>query len=231
MTKVISFGHRCSSSSFIKLLNLKTESYPFDWMISKLNTIKQCIETDFKDFSNIEHYTYKNSETYNMINGKKVHICCETVFVNMLYETNPDNNQTYNYQLGFNHNNVKNDPVYYDRCIERFKDVLNSEIKKITIYFHPIVGDIDFNNNKTSILKEFNDFNVYIQTKTSNIFGLYFITVVTQNVNKSEIIESTDTYTVYVIYCNENFLDGGDPCMGNCSSEINEVTRIILSYI
>ena len=166
-----------------------------------------------------------------MIDGKKVHICCETVFVNMLYETNPDNNQTYNYQLGFNHNNVKNDPVYYDRCIERFKDVLNSEIKKITIYFHPIVGDIDFNNNKISILKEFNDFNVYIQTKTSNIFGLYFITVVTQNVNKSEIIESTDTYTVYVIYCNENFLDGGDPCMGNCSSEINEVIRIIQSYV
>ncbi len=30
MYKVISFDHRCSSASFIKILNLKTESYPFN---------------------------------------------------------------------------------------------------------------------------------------------------------------------------------------------------------
>ena len=29
-TKFISFGHRCSPGSFLQLLNLKTESYPFD---------------------------------------------------------------------------------------------------------------------------------------------------------------------------------------------------------
>jgi hypothetical protein len=42
MYKVISFGHRCSSASFIQNLNLKTESYPFDWLVSKLDIIKDC---------------------------------------------------------------------------------------------------------------------------------------------------------------------------------------------
>lgn len=42
MYKVISFGHRCSTASFIQ--NLKTESYPFDWLVSKLDIIKDCIE-------------------------------------------------------------------------------------------------------------------------------------------------------------------------------------------
>ena len=50
MYKVISFGHRCSSASFIQNLNLKTESYPFDWLVSKLDIIKDCIETKFVHF-------------------------------------------------------------------------------------------------------------------------------------------------------------------------------------
>ena len=36
MYSVISFGHRCSSATIIQNLNLKTESYPFDWLVSKI---------------------------------------------------------------------------------------------------------------------------------------------------------------------------------------------------
>ena len=50
MYKVISFGYRCSSATFIQKLNLKTESYPFDWIVSKLDVIKDCIETNFVHF-------------------------------------------------------------------------------------------------------------------------------------------------------------------------------------
>ena len=41
MYKVISFGHRCSSASFFQALNLKIESYPFAWLVSKLDVYKR----------------------------------------------------------------------------------------------------------------------------------------------------------------------------------------------
>ena len=65
MYKVISFGHRCSSASFIRLLNLKSESYPFDWLVSKLDVIKDCIETKFVHFLDINNYITQNTETFN----------------------------------------------------------------------------------------------------------------------------------------------------------------------
>lgn len=230
MTKFISFGHRCSSASFLQLLNLKTESYPFDWMISKLDTIMLCIEDDFKEFCNIENYLYVPSETYNLIDGNRRHICYEDVSVNMLYETGPINNQTYGYQLAFNHQNIKSDLEYYKRCIIRLKELMKSDVKKIFIYFHPVLGIIDYNNNILTLLEEFNIFSSYMQTKTTNVFGLYFITVITKNNKKSDTFKFSN-YDIYIIYCNENFLDGGAPCMGNYESEKNEIMDIIRTYI
>ena len=232
MTKVISFGYRCSSASFIQLLNLKTESYPFDWMISKLNTIIKCIETDFKDFYNIENYIYKTSETVNIIDGNKIHLVNENVLVNMLYEKFPENNYTLSYQLACNHKNIKDDLEYYKRCILRLNELLKSDIKKIYIYIHPILGNNDFNTNKNNILEDFKYFNSYILSKTSNIFGIYFIMLKTCSIKKiSDIIESSDKYVVIIIYCNENFLDGGSPFMGNCLLEQNEIISILKMYI
>ena len=225
--KLISFGHRCSSASFIKLLNLKTESYPFDWMITKLDTIKNCIETNFIDFYNRENYKYINTETYNLIDGRKKHRCYENVLVNILYETNMDNNNTYNYQLAFNHKNIIDNFNYYDRSIKRLKKLLLSEESKMGIYFHPISGICDFNKNRIAILKEFDTFDEFIKTKTTNIFGLYFILVLCDNENKSEMIKSDDKYTVFIIYCNKNFFDGGDPFSGDFLSEKDEIIRII----
>ena len=37
---IFSIGHRCTTASLIKIMNLKFESYPFDWVVSKLETIK-----------------------------------------------------------------------------------------------------------------------------------------------------------------------------------------------
>jgi hypothetical protein len=192
----------------------------------------KCIETDFQDFCNIENYVYKKSETYNVIDGKKIHICNEDVFVNMLYETNAENTQTYTYQLAFNHRNIQDNLEYYKRCISRLHTLLKSDEKKIYIHFHPIIGINDFNRNKTQIVKEFHSFHSYILTKTNNIFGVYFITVNAQSIEKiSDILERSDTYAVYVIYCNEDFLDGGDPCMGNCKKEQDEMIQILQTYV
>jgi hypothetical protein len=99
MYKVISFGHRCSSAAFIQRLNLKTESYPFDWLVSKLDIIKDCIETKFVHFLNVKNYITQNTETFNMIDNEKIHIANEVAEVNIYYETDKENRETYKYKL------------------------------------------------------------------------------------------------------------------------------------
>jgi hypothetical protein len=53
---LFSLGFRCSSASLIKSLGLKNESYPFDWLVSRLSVIQHCIESDFVEFLNLDNY-------------------------------------------------------------------------------------------------------------------------------------------------------------------------------
>ena len=226
MFKVISFGYRCPSASFIQLLNLKTESYPFDWLVSNLDVIKDCIETKFIHFLNINNYIVRNSETFNMIDNTKNFMDYESVEVNVFYETGI-HNSTFNYKLGLNHRNLNNDYEYYQRCINRLYELLEMDIKKYYIYFHPIMGINDYHNNKENILNDFDNFNQYIIGKTKNIFGVYFILIKhTENI-KSIKLKETSKYNVFVLYCNDNFLDGGTPFMGDHSIEKEEVLSIL----
>jgi hypothetical protein len=234
MRKIISFGHRCSSSALIKALDLKTESYPFDWMVSKLRVIQDCIETNFTEFFNLENYKWKQMETCNIIDGQKIFCCNENVHVNTFYETNQEVALTYECQLAFNHKNIINNLEYYERCVRRLYDFLNSDGEKAYLYIHPILGPNDYNNNTTKILKEFDDFHNYIVTKTRNIFGIFIILI--KSIHPSNIsihyivIKETTTYIVYLVFCNNNFFDGGDPCIGDFSPEVNIIVNLIYKH-
>jgi hypothetical protein len=49
----VSLGYRCSSAALLKKLQLKNESYPFDWLVSRLSVIEDSIQSGFKEFLNI----------------------------------------------------------------------------------------------------------------------------------------------------------------------------------
>ena len=49
-TILFSVGHRCTSASLIKEMRHKFETYPFDWVVSKLDVLVHCIETDFTEY-------------------------------------------------------------------------------------------------------------------------------------------------------------------------------------
>jgi hypothetical protein len=228
--KVISFGHRCSSGSIMQKLNLKTESYPFDWLVSKLDIIKDCIETKFVHFLNLNNYITKNTETVNIIDNKKTSIICnEEVQVNIYYETDIHNIYTYNFKLGLNHRNLinKNDYEYYQRCINRLYELFEKDIQKYYLYFHPIIGPNDFLNNKENILDDFDNFNEYIIKKTKNIFGIYFILIRNNENIKSIKFKETQNYNVFIIYCNDNFIDAGTPFTGDNHIEQEEILSIL----
>jgi hypothetical protein len=230
MYKVISFGHRCSSATFIKLLEIKTESYPFDWIVSKLDVIKDCIETKFVHFLNLKNYITKNTVSINKIDNTIINIENEVSQVNMYYEKDTQNIQTYNLKLALNHHDLINDIQYYEyyqRCINRLYELFETDIQKYYLYFHPIMGINDYTNNKEDILNEFDNFNKYIIEKTKNIFGIYFILVkYNENVKSIKLIE-TQNYNVFVLYCNDDFLDSGGTFRGNYDVEQEEVLSIL----
>ena len=63
-----SLGHDCTSATLFQKKNLKFESYPFDWLISSIPDIIDCLETDFKHFlyrngSGNRHKYYNNIHT------------------------------------------------------------------------------------------------------------------------------------------------------------------------
>jgi len=233
MYKVISFGHRCSSAHFMKMLDVKKESYPFDWLVSKLDVIQDCIETNFVNFLDKNNYIIQNTKTFNLIDDQKCDICEESSQINTFYETNKNNIQTYNFKLALTHRQFINDDDtdYYKRCINRLYDLFKTDIKKYYLYFHPIIGINEFSNNKEGILKTFEDFNKYIITKTENIFGIYFILVKHNNTDKSIKIIETSSYNVFLLYCNEDFIDGGALFMGNNDSEKEEILKILKTIL
>jgi Putative papain-like cysteine peptidase (DUF1796) len=240
MHKVISFGYRCSCASFLKILGLKTESHPFDWIVSKLDVVQDCIETNFIHFLNPDNYSTMHTETLNMIDGTKIHIGTETIEVNTYYEsklkclnnTGGENNSTYDFKLALTHNNLKNqdDFEYYQRCVARLYELFEVTDKKYYLYLHPIVGKNDYLNKKDTILSEFSVFHQFLLKKTTNLFGIYFILVKDNNSSKSVKLVKGHDYDVIILYCNENFLDAGGTFMGNYHAEEAEVVNILRNY-
>jgi len=239
MHSVISFGHRCSTASFLKMLNLKTESYPFDWVVSKLQVIQHCIETRFHDFLNVNNYITLNTETYNITDNVKSHVCYETIQVNKFYEevkTEKDGEKpsksTYSYQLALTHHNLNNndDREYFKRCVDRLYELFRTDTKKYYIYFHPVMGNNDFTNNQ-NILVDFDNFNKFI-LKQTDIFGIYFIPVKHNSTTseKSIKIKETNNYHVFILYCDDNFIDGGGTFSGNYHVVELEVLNILKRY-
>ena len=105
-----SIGPDCHSSALLKLINLKTESYPFDWSVSSLTKIIDCIEDKFAKFLDKSLY-YKKEEH----NAGHTH---------------------YGDKLFFHRNplNSKEDYEYYQRCTKRFLDLLQSDEPKTFFY-------------------------------------------------------------------------------------------------
>ena len=84
----ISLGYRCSTAGILKRLGLKHESFPFDWMISRLPIIKDCIETRFAYFIDPKWYVKKQTHTTHYHKGTTpvpMKICDETIYENVHY--------------------------------------------------------------------------------------------------------------------------------------------------
>jgi len=140
--KYCSLGNNCSASTILKKAELKTESYPFDWIFSSEQMVKHCIEDDFKIFLDKSQYNT------NLVDS---HIC-EHEFYSTMVENYQDVKGKE--KVIFNHHNpLTNDKdySYFERCVVRFRELLASDEEKIFILFQ--IGAEDITNGITESLK------------------------------------------------------------------------------
>ncbi len=104
ITYACSLGPQCHSSNILKRLQIKKESYPFDWIFSNLKNVEHAIKDDFNIFLDQQYYTYTDPESKKQ--------CHSYYFENGTYM--------------FNHHNPLN-KIHYDyfvRCVNRFNTLL-----------------------------------------------------------------------------------------------------------
>lgn len=116
---VISLGDNCCVGKWLQRLRLKKQSYPFDWLFSRTDIVRDCLEDDFAKFL--------DKENYRAVKGAKK---CK----HLLYLPNGHMFNHYNPLAQEDHY------TYYVRCVQRFRKVMQSDARKL---FVRISGRID----------------------------------------------------------------------------------------
>jgi len=202
--QIFSLGYRCSSAGILKSLGLKSESYPFDWLVSRLPIIEHCIQTDFKEFLDPNNYKCIAGVTnhYPSTNpASQQWICNESVCFNQYYESdwhtnvNPNtqyylplpistDRDAYGYKLMMNHRNIQNNPddrEYFARCVNRWKSMCGSDSKKLSLYIHPAIFYEEFITIRPHLIEELRRAYRALrdQMKTQTYEGIFIIPVKT----------------------------------------------------
>jgi hypothetical protein len=125
--KICSIGSFCQSSRLLQRLELKEESYPFDWILSNHKMVKHCIEDDFKIFLDKTQYTFIPTSAYT-------HKVCGHIY----YSEIVDFTNEHVPGAVFMHHDLAQDEkdyAYFTRCVDRFRKLIASDEQKVFIYF------------------------------------------------------------------------------------------------
>jgi hypothetical protein len=250
--QILSIGYRCSSAGILKSLGYKHESFPFDWLVSRLPIIEHCIESQFKELLNPDNYKCDTGVTNNytsMESSSRQWICNESICVNEYYETTPTikyylpqpispERDAYGYRLMMNHRNIKTNPQdqeYFARCVERWKCISSKRI--LALYIHPVTFYEEFLSIKSELIGELRRAHKSIST-THPHDGIYIIPVKTPYTDptnhccKYVLEEQPDDPTtprcrICILWANRDFIDAGEIFMGTSHTE----TYVIKDYL
>ena len=122
--KIISLGCNCSVAYQLNKLNLKNETFPFDWSKNNINQLIKVLENNFLDYSDsllINKISHKHKNIYN--NDESSLILKNIYNISFAHEIN-DNIDSFKEKL--------------NRRISRFKNLNSEEIIFIRIELSPI---------------------------------------------------------------------------------------------
>ena len=138
---ICSFGRCCHTSTFLYRNQLRSASYPFDWIYASVSTIIHCIEDGFSTFLDQSYY----------IDCEKKHhdVECGHSFYdkNMFRHKDP---------------RCENDHQYYQRCVSRFNNLLAcTGPKMFVIILENMENQDNYDTVKTDIIDFNNRFSKY----------------------------------------------------------------------
>lgn len=155
-----SLGTICHTARMMQRVHVKRVSYPFDWIFTDDEIIIDILNDDFNKFLDKSYYT-------DVKNKYSERTCGHTFYhEDFFFHKNPRNEE---------------DHLYYQRCVERFRDLTkNGESKLFIMMFspestnHPTYMGEKFKNgiDKEVIIQELKQrgrkLNEVLRTKTSN---------------------------------------------------------------
>lgn len=154
----VSLGNYCLTSMIFKQNNLKFDSYPFDWMVTKIDNITNIINDDFKDFLNVNNYTKIGKGTRNNV-----------------YYNNTNTLFNFQFDSGDHQHHIlteTNDYNYITRCVKRFNNLINTDKQIIFVIIQPLyLSNLHINDKVYNELYEtlFNKFGGNIKLLIFNI--------------------------------------------------------------
>tara|TARA_B110001452_G_C15225308_1_gene424693 strand:+ start:18 stop:677 length:660 start_codon:yes stop_codon:yes gene_type:complete len=118
----VSLGNYCLTSMILKKNNLKHVSYPFDWMVTKIDNITHTINDNFTQFLNMNNYTKLRNGTINNVYYNNT----RTLFTNI--------------NCDHQHHDLTNpkDYNYLVRCVERFNKLVDQDSQIIFVMIQPL---------------------------------------------------------------------------------------------
>jgi hypothetical protein len=249
----VSFGYRCSSAGILKRLGRKHESYPFDWIISRLPVIQHCIDTGFTQYLNVQNYKDAHTITQHYDDRFPCFICEEDVQYNTYYvdlsmssyhtsTTLTKFQDTYAYPMAMNHHTIQKDYDYFGRCVGRLHTFLeNPAPNKMFLYIHPALYQHEYTEE---LIEEIKAFQIWLRNKIGwDLGGLVFlpiktnvpypITDVYQDVLEpvyTPLISNDATCFIYKVYMNRDFVDAGEIFYRNAYIETDKMVDFIRDF-
>lgn len=250
--KYVSFGYRCTSAGLLRRLGLREESHPFDWMISRLPVVKDCIANKFSQFRGEFAQKETSTVSYDPESGERdLLVCDEKVWFNTHYST-PDpchtnkrwkeGNDTYAYSMAFNHHDITlpDTQQYFTRCIDRFYSVLLSRNDMRFLYVHPIHDEDEHAEHCNTLLSQFAEFHGFIQSQRSHPARGIFVLPVRTNIEYpitskyadpvETVVSEEGRYIVLRVMCNKDIVDAGEIWYRNGYIEEDRLLRKISEY-
>jgi hypothetical protein len=174
----ITLGNDCSTSSALKNLGLRSKSLPFDWIISDMDKIIECINEDFSNFHKnlrlnqtktkiIDHYGFEYPHDYPNSDVVDIEVVGDGQFNENLINDNWEDFIELNLEK-------------YSRRIKRFIDILNSEKDLIVLYRGSLSNLEKF---RSAIKVKFNKDNIKYVVATGEVFENDYLVTCNPEIN------------------------------------------------
>lgn len=212
---IIPIGYNCACGMVLRNLDLRKQSFPLDWVVSKPEWVLQYLKTNFKDYY-LPNQTAKTNYIGQDFHWFETHRYSE----HYAEKDEIDNNKSI-----YNDNLEK-----FDRRIKRLFEVLNSDKKILFMYVgeysinciknEPFEKNLTLNEEKNhEILQEILNYTRENFNKSCELLTIYF-----KNCNSGTIKVTKDNFLTRAdIHCNLTncVTDGQRNIISNIIEKIN----------